>query len=152
MSWLSKILGKASGETVAKLGDVATKFADGHLGKKELLDKANQLIAAQNEAMMEMISAEIGAKERIMVAELQQGDTFTKRARPSIIYVGLLGAIVDAIGYFDFTLPSDFWYVWGGVCGVYAIGRSVEKVKTNGTLGKIAGVVTGKKNLSILND
>jgi hypothetical protein len=24
-------------------------------------------------------------------------------------------------------LPTEFWYVWGGVCSVWMIGRTIEK-------------------------
>ncbi|MBT9175476.1 MAG: hypothetical protein DDT22_01155 [candidate division WS2 bacterium] len=96
-------------------------------------------------------TAEMQAKRDIVVAELEQSDTFTKRARPSVVYVGL-GAIVFNycfIPFFKFVtgmiaqfwgvtitiapepfdLPSEFWWAWGGVLSVYVIGRSTEKVK-----------------------
>ena len=35
------------------------------------------------------IRQELQAKERILVAELTQGSTFTKAARPTVVYYGL---------------------------------------------------------------
>jgi len=144
MSWLKKIFTGGVGEAVEKIGGVVERVSSGHLGKKELKLELEKILHEQSMAQLDMVTAEIGAKERVMVAELQQGDAFTKRARPSIVYAGLFGAFVDAIEYIDFSFPTDFWYVWGSVCGVYAIGRSVEKVKKNGTVGKVAGLIAGK--------
>jgi hypothetical protein len=110
----------------------------------------------------------IKAQRDIIVAELEQGDKFTKRARPMIVYVGLgsvvfnyvlvpfvnriaewialaKGASLDAFGGLSpLDLPADFWYVWGGVCAVYAVGRTAEK---RGVRNQIVGWITGNKNL-----
>lgn len=109
----------------------------------------------------------ITASKEIMVAELQQADKYTKRARPTIIYVGL-GAVVFTHVFVPFanrviewitiakygalpealiqlpsiSLPTDFWYVWGGVCSVYALGRTAEK---KGIRHSIVGMITGNK-------
>lgn len=94
----------------------------------------------------------VGAQRDIMVAELQQGDNYTKRARPSIVYVGVavilfnyvlvpfigqithwileLGGSPKAATFADVALiqmPEMFWYVWGGACGIYSLGRTLEK-------------------------
>lgn len=119
-------------------------FAAGHLGKKELALTVEKLIHERDLANLAASVSEIQAKERIMVAELQQGDPFTKRARPSIIYTGLVAAVIDGIAAIDFTMPPDFWYVWGGVCGVYVLGRTAEK---KGVGGKVVDLLTGRKKL-----
>ncbi len=80
-----------------------------------------------------------------MVAELGQGDAYTKRARPTIVYAGLAFiflvhvclpmagwvAVVAAGSPLPQTpplsLPSEFWWAWTGVCGLYAVGRTMEK-------------------------
>jgi len=119
------------------------------LGKKELHLEIEKMLHEREMALQAEVTQEIQSKERILVAELQQGDNYTKRARPTIVYVGLIGAIVDAINYIDFTMPSDFWYVWAGVCGVWIIGRSAEKV---GSRGRLTAAVTGGKPPSILEN
>ncbi|MBT9167543.1 MAG: hypothetical protein DDT19_00881 [Syntrophomonadaceae bacterium] len=115
---------------------------------KDLAQKLKHEITLANYAEA---TAEMQAKRDIIVAELEQADTFTKRARPSVIYVGLgaivfnycfipffkfvtgiiaqLGGSTIAITPEPFDLPSEFWWAWGGVLSVYVIGRSTEKVK-----------------------
>ena len=107
----------------------------------------------------------VTAQRDIIVAELEQGDTFTKRARPMVVYVGL-GAIVFNHALVPFinrcvewyvlsqggdltvfamlttmNLPDTFWYAWRGVVGVYAVGRTAEK---RGARGKLINWITGK--------
>jgi hypothetical protein len=149
--WLAKILNIGGKELLETAGGLYERISAGHLGKKEFGLELAKLEAQRAAIAAEQITSEIQAKERILVAELQQGDSYTKRARPSIVYVGLIGAIVDAIGTLDFTMSPEFWYVWGGVCGIYVIGRSAEKRGVNGTLGKVVGAITGGKS-SLLND
>jgi hypothetical protein len=107
------------------------------------------------------------SKERVMTAELAQGDLFTKRARPTIVYTGLAAIVLNHVIFPQFVyfsnmilttltlpvlgtppsieLPTEFWWAWTGVCSVYAIGRSAEKVKVGGMAGKIAGMITGSR-------
>lgn len=110
----------------------------------------------------------VTASKEIMVAELQQADNFTKRARPSIIYIGLAAIIFNHVlvpfvnriiewiiilkgeGLAEMAhlspinLPSEFWYVWGGVCSVYALGRTAEK---RGARGALISWITGNKDV-----
>lgn len=99
-----------------------------------------KLIHAENAEMEKTIRKELEAKERILVAELNQDDAFTKRARPSIIYAGLLlalggaaakllGSEVEVAG----LVPAEFWYAWAGIGSSWVISRGVEKVKRTAT-------------------
>lgn len=144
MSWLKKLFTGGVGEAVEKIGGMVERVSAGHLGKKELKLEVEKMLHERDMTTMAQVTAEIGAKEKVMVAELQQGDSYTKRARPSIVYAGLLAAFIDAIGYIEFTMPTDFWYVWGGVCGIYAIGRSAEK---RGNGNKLTRAITGSRIL-----
>jgi len=146
-NWLTRLFGAGVAETATSIGEMVAKVSEGHLGKKELQLEIEKLLQEREMALLGQVTAEIEAQERIMVAELQQGDTYTKRARPTIIYVGLLGALLSGVTYLNFTLPTDFWLVWGGVCGVYMIGRTVEKRGTNGTAGQVAAAITGSSRL-----
>jgi hypothetical protein len=100
---------------------------------------------------------ELEAKERILVAELAQDDKFTKRARPTVVYTGLVLVLFEVVArYVTFwfgvelpesegklvttMVPAEFWYAWGGICGTWVIGRSAEKW---GYQNKIVGYVTG---------
>jgi len=149
MGWLNKIFGAGIKETAGAIGDVVNKFSEQHLSKRERDLEIERLLAAQAKTAAEAASAVIESKQKIMVAELEHGDKFTKRARPSIVYTGLLAAVIDGIGGIDFTMSPDFWYVWGGVCGIYAIGRTAEK---RGWGGKVTKAVTGGTMKSILED
>lgn len=148
--WIDRIMGKGIADSAEKIGNMVERVGAGHLGKKELRLELEKLLAADRERASAEIVTEIAAKERILVAELQQSDAYTKRARPTIVYVGLLASIADGIGYIDFTMPDQFWPVWAGVAGLWVIGRSAEKVKVNGTAGKVAAAITGGPSASIL--
>lgn len=107
----------------------------------------------------------VTAQRDIIVAELEQGDKFTKRARPMIVYTGLVvlvfnhalvpfinrcvewyvlsqgGDLSAFAALTPMNLPSEFWYAWSGVVGVYAVGRTAEK---RGARGKLINWITGK--------
>ena len=108
--------------------------------------------------------SEMEAKRDIIVEELRQADLYTKRARPTVIYVGI-GAIVFnhclipllttlakiiaqiwgvtlIIDLQPFDLPDGFWYAWGGLVCTYVVGRSLEK---RGVQGKAIELITGNK-------
>ncbi|MBI9061790.1 MAG: hypothetical protein JEZ14_07360 [Marinilabiliaceae bacterium] len=105
-----------------------------------------QLTQKREGEIEQTIRAELKAQEHILVAELQQGDGYTKRARPTVIYVGLLFILLELFGIRHIVLDqldlgenalniiqgSDaifktFLAAWAGVVGVYAVGRSMEK-------------------------
>lgn len=99
-------------------------------------------------------SAVVEAQKSIMVAEMQQADNYTKRARPTLVYAGLLFIflvhVVFPIAAFfagknmpNLSLPAEFWWAWTGVCGIWIVGRSAEKRGATGLAGKIAGAITG---------
>lgn len=127
---------------------------------------AEEKLAAQTQIqqMIEMReNAVIDAKAAIMVAEMNQDDNFTKRGRPTLLYSGLgfifivhvLIPLLSWLAVFlgnptalpTFTLPSEFWWAWSGVCGLYVLGRSAEKTggEASGLLGKTMGLIGGKK-------
>jgi hypothetical protein len=115
---------------------------------------ASERAAAELELtkILEAREAELVTAQRdIIVAELQQSDNYTKRARPTIMYAGLFFVllnhvlipianrimewrmivadrpVLDLYALKPLELPEDFWWVWGGVCGLYVLGRSAEK-------------------------
>lgn len=109
---------------------------------EEKLTLKNKLMDIQNQAnakLLEYESTIVKAKADIMVAELQQTDNYTKRARPTVIYGGLVilainHVILPWVTFFQgmvlpaIVLPDAFWIAWGGICGVYAFGRTKEKI------------------------
>ena len=97
------------------------------------------------------------AQRDVILGELNQSDNFTKRARPTIVYSGLLFILIVNVlfpivtfftgrGMPKLELPSEFWVTWGSICGIYAIGRSVEKRGTdNKVVSSVVKLITGGK-------
>lgn len=114
--------------------------------KAEAQVKLQELLQARDNSLIE-------AQKSVMVSEMGQADAFTKRARPSIVYAGLVFIFMvhvafPIIAYISgrplptLSLPEQFWWSWTGVCGVWIMGRSMEK---NGANNKIVNLITGGK-------
>ena len=102
---------------------------------------------------------EIESKANIIQAEMAQGDNFTKRARPAVVYWGM--ALITLCNFFvpflvlvvrlfngepisDLpTIPLDesVYWAWTSVVGVWTAGRSAEKL---GVRNKIVSSIVGK--------
>ncbi len=126
-------------------------------------EKANATLQLQ-ELLQKREDALIDAKRSIIVAEMNQGDAFTKRARPMIVYaglafIGLVHVVFPITAWIvliatgeplanmpELTLPTSFWTAWGGVTSIWVIGRSAEKKGVaNANMEKIVRLVTGSK-------
>ena len=114
-------------------------------------EKAQAQVQLQ-EMIQKREDALVEAKKSIIVSEMQQGDNFTKRARPTLVYAGLVFiALVHVIfpiaAFFtgrpmpQLALPGEFWAAWGGVCSIWVIGRSAEK---RGAANKLVNMITGR--------
>jgi hypothetical protein len=157
---ISTILGSATGDLVKGIGGVFDSLHTSEEEKAEAQLKLEVLLQKRDSEVEETIRAELGAKERILVAELQQGDNYTKRARPTVVYVGL-GAIIfnycvvplvqtfAALEVSAFDLPVEFWAAWGGIVATWSIGRSAEK---RGTRNKVTDLITGGGKSRLLGD
>lgn len=130
--------------------------------------KKLEAVAGLELALQERDNQIIQAQKEIIVAEMNQGDNFTKRARPSVVYLGLIfialvhvlfPIAVNLITIFRFTsltpaqlmnlakltkisLPSEFWLAWSSVVSIWAVGRSMEK---RGSTNKVIQAITGQK-------
>ncbi|MBU4274001.1 MAG: holin family protein [Planctomycetes bacterium] len=114
----------------------------------------------QIEQMLEQReTALIDMQRSVITAEMAQGDNYTKRARPSIVYfglgaIGLVHVLLPVLAWLILTLmgrpidlpkielPEQFWFTWGGVCSIWMIGRSAEK---RGQSGQMLSLITGSK-------
>lgn len=147
-------LAKAVVERVFPPKMTAAEKAQAQVQLQEILEKRENSI--------------IEAQRAIIVAEMQQGDNYTKRARPTVVYMGLLfiglvhvvfpvaiklvmafkasALAPDQITQFssllNLSLPGEFWAAWGAVVSIWSIGRSAEK---KGIANKIVGMITGNK-------
>ncbi|MBT0585451.1 3TM-type holin [Alteromonas oceanisediminis] len=161
MSWFTEIFAGSAGSIVEKVGDTIDRF---HLSEEEKQNfklDLQRLMAARDSEIEQTMRKNLEARERILVAELQQGDNYTKRARPTVVYFGL---VMIGLNYFvvplvsmltsstatTFDLPGEFWAAWGGIVATWAIGRSFEKRGANNLMTR---AVTGEvKRSSLLDD
>lgn len=151
MLGISKILGAFGGDLVKDIGDVVGKFVTTDKEREELSIESSKVILAHIETMEESLRAELAAKSSVLIAELQQGDKFTKRARPGVVWCGLafigfnhvIGPwIAAAAGATppNIELPEQFWWAWGGIVSTWVIGRSAER---RGIRNKAVDLITG---------
>lgn len=130
---------------------------------KSILDKIwppqadpNLKMQAQHEIEMMLQQREnalVNATQEIIVAEMNQGDSYTKRARPSLVYAGLFFIFMVHVGFpiaaffsgrpmpQGLSLPEEFWWAWSGVVGIWSLGRTFER---KGIGGKVTEAITGK--------
>lgn len=166
MSWFSDAISCGISGVVDSVADVADRFIESPDEKAAFKLKVKELIQQRDSEIEQTIRKELESKERILVAELKQGDNYTKRARPTVVYAGLVFIAINyvlfplvtliaiAIGSkFTVTpladLPSQFWIAWGGICATWSIGRSLER---RGTQNAATRAVTGSKPQSKLLD
>ena len=91
---------------IAGIGiDSAFNFAQGIIDrvwpKAATMEEKAQAIAAIAPLIEDRDDTVVNAQKEIIVAEMNQSDTYTKRARPSVIYAGLL-----FIGLVYVVIPS----------------------------------------------
>ncbi|MDC0602798.1 holin family protein [Aliiglaciecola sp.] len=160
MSWFTTLFSGGASEVIDRVGDVIDEFHLSGEEKQKFKLQLRQVVAARESEVEQTIRKNLEAKERILVAELAQGDAYTKRARPTVVYFGL---VMIGLNYFVvplismlsgsdpqyFDLPTEFWAAWGGIVATWAVGRSFEKANAgNGMTSKI----TGNKRVSLLED
>jgi hypothetical protein len=147
MSLISTILGSATGGLIKEAGNVLDKFVTTKEEKMQAQLELEGLLQKRDSEVEQTIRSELEAKERILVAELQQGDTYTKRARPTVVYFGLLViffnyCLVPVVQSFmgtviePFGLPAEFWAAWGGIVATWSIARRRNRVTDLITGGK----------------
>lgn len=158
--WFTRLTSSAFGGLLDSVGNLVDRFTLDKEEKAQLKLEMEKLLAGAESELEQTMRAELQAKERILVAELSQGDNYTKRARPTVVYVGL-GAIVFnycvaplvgwgivefAPGYVnalpELVLPPEFWYAWGGIVATWSVGRTMERRGSNNNL---VSIVTGSK-------
>lgn len=152
MSWFSQLFTGSASTLLNSVGDLADRFIETPEDKAKFSLQLEALLQARDSEIEQTIRTELEAKERMLVAELTQGDSYTKRARPTVVYVGL-GFI--GLNYVLFPLlssfwalepkpladlPTEFWVAWGGICSSWVIGRSMEK---RGVRHPLVSTVTG---------
>jgi hypothetical protein len=160
MGWLSKIFSGGAGSFVEKVGGVIDKFHLSGEEKQRFKLELEALLQKRDSEIEETIRSELQAKERVLVAELAQGDNYTKRARPTVVYAGLafifinycLVPIIGRLFSIDMSvlpLPNAFWAGWSGIVATWSIGRSFEK---RGASNPVVRAITGSTGSRILEE
>ncbi len=171
MNWLTNILGGSASNIIGEIGNVADKFHLSGEEKQQFKLEMEALLQKRDSEIEQTVRKELEAKERVLVAELAQGDNYTKRARPTVVYFGL-GLIflnyclIPGIQFLrgeatascivnnevkqcsvnsGINLPEEFWWAWGGIVGTWAIGRSLEK---SGSSNRVVRAITGSQDTS----
>ncbi len=84
MGWLGRIFGGGLGSLLGQVGGLIDRFKLPPGEKQKFMLEMETLVQKRDSEIEETIRAELGAKERVLGAELQQGDNYTKRARPTV--------------------------------------------------------------------
>lgn len=151
MSFIADILGSSFGKTVEGVGKVVRSFVTTDSDRQKMQIELEALLQKRDSEVEQTIRTELQAKEKIIVAELQHGDGYTKRARPSVVYFGLLvilynycviptAQMIKGVPLTPFELPTEFWIAWGGIVSTWSIGRSAER---RGIRNKVTSFITG---------
>lgn len=136
---------------LSSVADFATGVMDRFFPKQMTEAEKTQAQAGLQAALEQRDLARDTIKAEVLKAELSQGDNYTKRARPTVVYAGLafigLVHVVFPVLVFitgrpapTLSLPGEFWWAWGGVVSVWQIGRSAERM---GGATDIIKAVTG---------
>ena len=154
MSIFSKLFGGGLSGVIDSVKDVIDKFTLTKEEKQEFqLEMQSRLMQIEQE-LESTYRTELESRADIIKAEMAQGDSYTKRARPTVIYTGLafiflVYVILPIIAYLsgkapeampEVQLPAEFWWAWATIVSVYGAGRSAEKL---GITNKITQLATG---------
>jgi len=154
-NFLSKIFASGIGELATGIGNLVGQFKLNPGEKAQLSLELQKLVAEREKTAIGQINTEIDARMKVMVAELSQGDAYTKRARPTLAYAGLVAMAVNHVILPWVTyllgkeipvinLPTEFWLGWSGVVATWSIGRTMEK---RGNGNKVTTMITGNSLL-----
>jgi hypothetical protein len=151
---LKDLISGGIGTLAEKIGGVVDRFVQTKDEKAAVMLEIERLAQESASELEETMRAELGAKERILVAELNQGDKYTKRARPTVVYGGLafiffnysftplVNAFIPQISIPALDLPAEFWYGWSGIVATWSVGRTMERRGSNNNLVQL---ITGNK-------
>ena len=154
MKFLSKLLGGGASDLIDSISNTVDKFTLSKQEKQDFKLEVQQKLLEADRMASENYQKELETRADIIKAEMAQGDVYTKRARPTIVYVGLLfifivHVLVPTITFFCdesfdtenvIELPEAFWWAWSSVVGIYGVGRTAEKY---GSANKITQLMTG---------
>lgn len=152
---LKSLISGGLGTFAEKAAGIADRFIHSKDEQAEFTLEMEKLAQAQGSELEQTMRAELGVKERVMVAELTSGDNYTKRARPTLVYFGMVVIFLNYVLFPKLSiffpdhaallapidLPAEFWLAWGGVTGVWSIGRTMER---RGAKNNLVNIISGK--------
>jgi hypothetical protein len=119
-----------------------------------LLVEQQEVLRQREAQLLALQQQQDQTKNEVIKAELDQNDLFTKRARPMVVYAGLVFIFLNYVLFpaiallhsgkqiKPLALPEDFWWAWGGIVATWSIGRSFEKT---GASNRVTRLITGSK-------
>ncbi len=145
MSWIGDLIKGGAAGVIGGVGGIIDNLNTSQDEKNQAKLEAERILMQRDMQIEQTIRTELAAKERILVAELNQGDAFTKRARPAVVYFGLLMifwnyGLAPALQVPRLDLPTEFWVAWGGIVSTWVVGRSAEK---RGSKAKAVSMIVG---------
>ena len=161
-NFLTKLFTAGAGTFVEKVGGIVDGFHLSGEEKEQFKIEFEKVLQARDAELEQTMRQELQAKERILVAELTHGDSYTKRARPTVVYFGLVViawnySIVPLLIYAlelattgtpalpvpSMELPAEFWYGWSGIVATWSVGRTMER---RGSQNNLLTVINGPKD------
>lgn len=151
MSWLSQIAGFDIAGITKSVGDAIDEI---HTSDEELINAKGAIERVKTEAKLKTaeilessIVQQLKSREGIIRAEMAQGDRYTKWARPTVVYSGILlifltSVILPMVGFYTgrevpaLVVPQVFWGGWTIVISVWSTGRTSEKKMAMGFLAQ----------------
>lgn len=153
MSFLKNLFAGGVSGLVKTVADVADEFTLSPEEKAEFALRTQEVVAKQMEAIEESVQAQFQMVADVIKAEMASGSNYTKNARPTLVYWGMvlitLSIIPQIFGKPSIVLPEEFWYAWTGVVGLWIVGRSAERA---GSHGKLTKTITGSDAKSEILD
>lgn len=99
--------------------------------------KQAELQLEMTKALLDKDSGILNAMKDVMVADTQQDDKFTKRARPSVVYWSMgMVTVIGIAGVFNHAgpviaalqaVPSDLYNLMTVGIGAFGVSRGIEK-------------------------
>lgn len=148
---LKDILSGGVSDLVDSVGGVIDMFHTSDEEKHGMKLEAEKVITARMAIIEQSVQRRYEMVSETIKAEMASGDMFTKRARPSLVYFGMIVIFLNSlvlpwVAHFTgssppgIEMPEEFWWAWTGVVSLWVVGRSAEK---SGIHNKAVKTLTG---------
>lgn len=138
MAFLTDLIKSSISAVVEPIAETVDALHTSDEEKATAKASLESIVSERFEAQSRVIIETVKARARLSAIEASSGDSYTRRARPTVVYVGLLVLVFNHALYpglwtlFEVALPtidlpSVFWLGWSGIVSTWSIGRSLEK-------------------------